>query len=226
MALTIQEFWQLVVASGLHDEENCRRLADAFANARDSGQIPRTTPLPEWLLSTRAMTRYQAKVLLAGLPGPFVYGDYVVADRLEGTDASGLFRAVHRPTGVNCCLYFLSEKALADRSIVAALAAQATAAATASRPTPYLTHCHALVDLGTYKFLVIDELPTGTLAEKLSRHTALGAKEAAHLSVPGRRRIGTVARRQSGTRRNLAQPDLAFVRRGGAAGDISPGAIL
>jgi eukaryotic-like serine/threonine-protein kinase len=181
MALSVQEFWQLVVASGLHDEENCRRLANAFANARDAGQVPRTVQLPEWMINTRAMTRYQAKVLLAGRPGPFVYGDYLVTDRLEGGGATGLFRAIHRPTGVNCSLYFLSEKAVIDPSVVTALTALVSTASAASLPTPYLTHCHTLVDLGSYKFLVIDELPAGTLAARLTGGKAMGAKEAARV---------------------------------------------
>ena len=92
MALSVQEFWQLVVASGLHDEENCRRLADAFAKARETGATPRTTSLPEWMLSTGEMSRYQARILLAGKPGPFLYGDYLVVDRLEIAGLSGLFR--------------------------------------------------------------------------------------------------------------------------------------
>ncbi|HEY1603206.1 MAG TPA: serine/threonine-protein kinase, partial [Pirellulales bacterium] len=181
MALSVQEFWQLVVASGLHDEENCRRLADAFANARDAGQVPRTVQLPEWMINTRAMTRYQAKVLLAGRPGPFVYGDYLVTDRLEGAGATGLFRALHRPTGVNCSLYFLSEKAVIDPSVVTAIIALTNSASVTSLATPYLTHCHTLVDLGSYKFLVIDELPVGTLAARLAGNTAIGSKEAARV---------------------------------------------
>ena len=108
MALTVQEFWQLVVASGLHDEENCRRLADAFAQGRQTGAIARGTALPEWMLASGAMTRYQAKILLAGKPGPFVYADYLVSDRLEDAGLPGLFRAVHRPTGVDVVLWFLS----------------------------------------------------------------------------------------------------------------------
>ena len=167
MALTVQEFWQSIVASGLHDEESCRRLADRFAGARESGQIARGVSLPEWMLAQQAMTRYQAKVLLAGTPGPFVYGDYLVTDRLEGAGQAGVFRAIHRPTDVHVCLMFLSGAMLAEPGAVALLAEQTAIVAAASRPTPHLTHCHMLVDLGTYKFFVIDDLPPATLAERL-----------------------------------------------------------
>ena len=122
MALSVQEFWQVVVASGLHDEENCRRLADAFAKARETGAIARTVSLPEWMLASGEMTRYQAKILLAGKPGPFLYSDYLVTDRLEMAGLPGLFRAVHRPTNINVALYFFSGT-LTDPSIVTQICA-------------------------------------------------------------------------------------------------------
>jgi hypothetical protein len=181
MALTVHEFWQLVVASGLHDEESCRRLADGFAKARDAGEIAKTTSLPEWMLAAGAMTRYQAQVLLAGKPGPFVYGDYLVSDCLELAGTPGMFRAVHRPTTVNVALCFLSGAALVDPAVVNALVAQTAASAALTRPSQYLTHCHTLVDLGTYRFFVIDELPASTLAERLTRGAAVGIKEAARV---------------------------------------------
>jgi len=180
MGLSVQEFWQLVVASGLHDEENCRRLADGFAQARDSGAIARTVSLPEWMLASGEMTRYQARILLAGKPGPFVYGDYLVTDRVELPGVSGLFRAVHRPTSVRVTLWFLSG-ALTAPHVVAQVEHLAALSAEASRGCPQLTHCHQLIDLTTYKFLVIDELPERTLADQLAKTKSLNAKEAARV---------------------------------------------
>ncbi|HVU86346.1 MAG TPA: protein kinase [Pirellulales bacterium] len=182
MALSIQEFWQLVVASGLHDEENCRRLADGFSKARESGAIERTVSLPEWMLQTGEMSRYQARILLAGKPGPFAYGDYLVVDRLEIPGLSGLFRAVHRPTKIKVTLSFLSG-ALAGPAVLEQLTREAATAAMISRHKcgPYLTHCHGLVDLGAFKFLVVEELPSATLADRLAGGKKLPPKEAARI---------------------------------------------
>lgn len=184
MALSVQEFWQLVVASGLHDAEGCRRLADGFVKARESGAIDRTVSLPEWMLNSGEMSRYQARILLAGKPGPFVYGDYLVVDRLEIPGLTGLFRAVHRPTNINVTLSFLSG-ALAGPDVLEQLSREAATAAKISRHArcaPYLTHCHGLVDLGTFKFLVVEELPAATLVDRLAGGKTVALKDATRIA--------------------------------------------
>ncbi|HEY4311396.1 MAG TPA: serine/threonine-protein kinase [Pirellulales bacterium] len=184
MALSVHEFWHLLVASGLHDEEDCRRLADAYAKARETGAIARTVPLPEWMLNSGAMTRYQAKILLAGKSGPFVYGDYLVTDRMEVAGQPGLFRAIHRPTKIPVTLYFLSG-ALTDPDVVDQLRREAATAAALSRHAhygAYLIHCHTLVELESYKFLVLEELPTATLADRLAGGKSLPPKEALRIA--------------------------------------------
>ena len=178
MALTVQEFWQLVAASGLYDEANCRRLADAFAAARETGAIPKTTSLPEWMLNTGAVTRYQARLLLGGKPGPFLYGDFLVSEPLDVPGMSGLFRAVHRPTEVAVCLKMIEAPTPIDARFVAMLAEETAIAAAASRRTPYLTHCHALVEAGDSRFFVIDALPPATLARKLAGGARLDTEDA------------------------------------------------
>ena len=50
----------------------------------------------------------------------------------------------------------------------------------AGRGSAYLTHCHTLVDLEAYKFLVVDELPMTTLADRLTGGS-LSAKEATRI---------------------------------------------
>jgi len=215
MAISVHEFWQLAVASGLLDEESCRRLADGYAKARESGAIARTTSLPDWMLTEGAMTRYQARILLAGRPGPFAYGDYVVSDRLEVPGTAGLFRAAHRPTGIGVCLQFLSGAALADASIVASLAQLAAAAARASRTAPHLTHCHALVDEGAYKFFVIDALPPGTLAERLAAGLPVGQKDC--VRIAWQVTDGLAALHKAGERHGAIRPDRIWLTAEGAA---------
>ena len=47
--------------------------------------MPATTlTLAQWLIAENMLSRYQAKILLAGRPGPFVYGDYTVYDPGDG----------------------------------------------------------------------------------------------------------------------------------------------
>ena len=78
MSVTIAEFWRHAVASRLLDQQQAEELVATFQDAATSAH--RTTPkgLADWLIRRQAITRYQAKVLLAGRPGPFIYGDYRV----------------------------------------------------------------------------------------------------------------------------------------------------
>jgi serine/threonine protein kinase len=181
MTLTVQEFWQSVVASGLHDEENCRRLADAYAAARESGTIPKTTSLPEWMLNTGAMTRYQARLLLGGKPGSFLHGEFLVLEPLATPGTSDLYRAVHRPTTIPVCLKIIDPATPIDTRFATTLAEESGLAAAAARRTPYLTHCHGLIDADGVRFFVIEELPPMTLARRLTRDARLDAKDAALL---------------------------------------------
>jgi serine/threonine protein kinase len=217
MALSVQEFWQLVVASGLHDAESCRRLADGFAKARESGAIDRAVSLPEWMLNSGEMSRYQARILLAGKPGPFVYGDYLVVDRLEIPGLTGLFRAVHRPTNIHVMLSFLSG-ALAGPEVLEQLSREAATAATISRHqkcAPYVTHCHGLVDLGAFKFLVIEELPSATLADRLAGGKALPAQDAARIACQAL--LGLIAFGEAHVGHGAVRPERIWIASDGTA---------
>ena len=118
MAGSVQQFWQMVVRSGLHDEAACREFADAYFQAKESGKTSGQS-LPEWLVASKALTRYQAKILIAGRPGPFVFDEYVVNDRIEAGPHAGQFRATHRATGCPVTLRFLSGPPAADTALLA-----------------------------------------------------------------------------------------------------------
>ena len=115
----------------------------------------------------RVLTRYQASVILGGRSGPFLYGDYQVFDRINGGRLSGVFKAVHTPSGHPVLLKFatggLSQDArqweLADRYVRAQT--QATHA--------QLQRVYQLADLTKYKFLVLENLPGQSLQDAMSK---------------------------------------------------------
>ncbi|HEV3004254.1 MAG TPA: protein kinase, partial [Pirellulales bacterium] len=118
------------------------------------------------------LSRYQAKVLMAGKPGPFVYGDYVVYDRAERPRLAGLFRARHLPTKHPVCLLFLAGSALNDPQAIARLVPQVALARQAGQSQPRVSACHQFVDLGKFKFLVVEDLQGNSLDERLKNSTA------------------------------------------------------
>ncbi len=74
MATAQQKFWKLVIDGRLYALEECQRLHAEFrkvssAPPDDAGALAR------WLVSEGVLSRYQARILLAGRAGPFWLGD-------------------------------------------------------------------------------------------------------------------------------------------------------
>ena len=84
MPVSIPDFWNLLVASRLASRSSIPEAAGTVQpgqRGRHAGERRR-----RWrsgCMSQGTISRYQAKVLLAGHAGPFIYGDYTVYDRVS-----------------------------------------------------------------------------------------------------------------------------------------------
>lgn len=168
MSVSVANFWKLVSDSRLLSVEQCRQLAEAAARAQPDAAAD-VQKLAKWLIQSSKLTRYQARVLLAGRPGPFFYGDYCLYDRAESGRLAGLFRARHLPTRQGVGLKFLTGPALQDADALSRLGPRVRAARHASRQQPRLSQCYHLADLGAYKFIVLEDLRGESLSERLAR---------------------------------------------------------
>ncbi|HJT35456.1 MAG TPA: serine/threonine-protein kinase, partial [Pirellulales bacterium] len=168
MSVSVADFWKLVADSRLLTVEQCRQLAEAAARAQPDATAD-VQRLAKWLIQSSKLTRYQARVLLAGRPGPFFYGDYCVYDRAESGRLAGLFRARHLPTRQGVGLKFLTGPALQDADALSRLGPRVRAARQAGRQQPRLSQCYHVADLGAYKFIVLEDLRGESLAERLAR---------------------------------------------------------
>ncbi|MBC8351385.1 MAG: protein kinase [Planctomycetes bacterium] len=175
MSASIPDFWKLVLDSKLLTREQCQHLATSYGSSQ--GATADVNALAKWLVAQNVLSRYQATILLAGRPGPFAYGDYKVYDRVESGRLSGWFRAVHAGTNHPVMLKFLSGSAAQDPNLWAYIVG--TIAATAH---PNLVRFYEAVDLGSYKFLVAEDLRGQTLAESVQASGALPADEASRVS--------------------------------------------
>jgi serine/threonine-protein kinase len=166
MASSVPEFWQLVEQSRLLAGEQCRQLHQEFQAT--NGSTDHTSPrmLGEWLVSRNIFSRYQVTVLLAGRPGPFVYGDYKIYDRVEAGRLANEFRAVHAAAGHPVLLRFLTGPIVQDAGLWAATATEAQIACSLNHS--HLQRLFELVDLGSFKYLVEEDLHGETLAERLA----------------------------------------------------------
>lgn len=162
MAMTTKDLWRLLVASRLRSAAECQKLAARYQEATANGDD--AAKLAEWLVAERLITRYHAKVLLSGRPGPFVYGDYIVRERVSSGRLSGLFRAVHLATRHPVLLQFLSGPLVQDARAYASAITQLGAACQVVHPC--LSQVDQVVDLGTFKFVVLEDL-SGASAEEV-----------------------------------------------------------
>lgn len=181
MSTSIPLFWKLIVDSQLLKPKECRKLAEEFTQ-QVGGSEKASDALAEWLVKKGAISQYQANVLLAGQAGPFVYGDYKIYDRIESGRLTGIFRALHIGSRHKVCLMFLTGPELQDPQAVQRVAQQASAANRASAGHPHLFRCYQLVDLGTFKFLVTEDIQGKRVERVLDKQGALPVSEACRIA--------------------------------------------
>ncbi|MCA9264372.1 MAG: hypothetical protein KDA60_11010 [Planctomycetales bacterium] len=163
MSLTIQDFWNLLQSSGLASESRCSRLQARFNQVQ--GAVAQANPhaLAEWLIAERAISRYQAKLLLAGRPGPFLYRDYLIYSREE----ADVFRGIHVPSRHPVVLEFVTPAVVGgtlEWPTVADLLARHCQAS-----SPAIGDCYELVDLGLQKFIAVEDITGPTITRYLEK---------------------------------------------------------
>lgn len=166
MSIPIPVFWSLLAESKLLTAEQCQQLAADFSQVKGASDQSNARTLAEWLVARNVLSRYQTTILLAGRPGPFHYGDYKVYDRIEKGRLAGYFRAVHGPTGHPVLLQFLTGTVIQDPEAWAAAVQNTLAAAMVQ--SPHLPRIFEPVDLGSFKFVVTEDLRGATLDERVA----------------------------------------------------------
>lgn len=179
MSFPVEAFWKLVVEGQLLSLDECHQYHAAWAAQNPHGDAQ---SLAEWLVAQNVISRYQASILLAGRGGPFIYGDYKIYDRIESGRLKGIFRALHMPTMHTVCLQFLTPEQAVSPDNVARLSYQAALVSRTSAGFPHLLRCYHLVDLGTYKFFVLEDLQGKRIERILTQKGALPQSEACRVA--------------------------------------------
>jgi len=179
MSFPVESFWKLVVESQLLSLEDCHQFHAAWVAQNPQGDAAQ---LAEWLVAQNVISRYQASILLAGRAGPFVYGDYKIYDRIESGRLKGIFRALHMPTMHTVCLQFLKPEQAATPDVTARLAQQAALVSRTSAGFPHLLRCYHLVDLGTFKFFVLEDLQGKRVERILAQKGPMTQSEACRIA--------------------------------------------
>lgn len=106
--VSLDEFWQVAVASGLWEGHAWRAWQQEFlASCQEQGQAATAESAAQWLVRQKRMTSYQALRILDGKPGPFHFGEYrVLRPRPLWATHSRRFEAVHLSTNHRVLLHF------------------------------------------------------------------------------------------------------------------------
>ncbi len=179
MSIPIDNFWRLLVESRLLTPEDCQRLNGEFGHVKGAAQQGNSRTLSEWLVSRNVISRYQASLLQAGRPGPFLFGDYRSYDRVDDGALAGCFRAMHVPTGHPVILKFLQGPVVQDQQRWVAAANRSRHFA--SLVDPIFWRTYELIDLTSYKIVVMEDLKGRSLAQLLQSAGRLPAGEACRI---------------------------------------------
>ena len=128
--------------------------------------------LAHWLCEQKAISKFQAHILLTDCPGPFKFGNYLIVDRRNGIQ----FLGRHTTTGHPVLIDFVagSEPAALQRW----QQIRAAADSLAKSPHPNLLRIFESVAIPQYRF-VVSEIPDGQpLLERIPLKTRLPWKKA------------------------------------------------
>lgn len=176
--ISVDDFWRLLAASKLLASERLTTLRAAFEKSPPAAEAADVKRLAKWLIGQGAITRYHAQALLAGQPGPFRFGDYVVLEPLEGAVTPGLFRGRSITRNQSTLLYFATGKELKRPDAVSRL--RNTLAHWRNAAGPGLIVAEELIDDGPYKLFVLPEFSGEALSERLRILRVLPADRATH----------------------------------------------
>lgn len=163
--LSVPEFWQLAITSQLMTPQQMGMLQQSFAQTKGAALASAST-LVEWLVAGQYLSRFQANLLLARQPGPFVFGPYRVYDKIDSGRLAGVFRAVHVQSNQPVCLQFLTGPAAQDPARVAAVAQQAALFSGLNHPN--VLRSYHFADLQAYRVTLFENLHGQSLQEKLA----------------------------------------------------------
>ncbi len=163
MSISPEHFWELFKQSGLASEQ---RIHQWQAQCASVIELKGANAVAQWLVDKAVISNYHAEVLLNELPGPFVFGDYVVIRRSPLAGPMASFTAMHRLSRFQVTLTFLDETQSPSPADGAAFVEWMQRHLAIEHP--FLTDCYQLVELPDYKFAVTEAISKRRLSHGLT----------------------------------------------------------
>lgn len=165
--LTTPKFWSLLVESGLADEARCRQWQVEYRRAAIGAEADTPTAIAAWLIERKYLTKYQARTLLEGTAGPFVYGPYVISERTKQAPFPHCYGAFHSQTNYAVWLQFLGADILSAPEKLVAVESRVVPLCSLDHPSLHRWFEYQVI--GSYRFLVMEPLEGGPLSAALAK---------------------------------------------------------
>jgi len=159
MPVSIEEFWSLTQQSSLWASGEYQDIKERAASAHVADDVQ---TLAKWLIQQKAITKYQSKVLLSGKPGPFIFGDYRVNERIANPYEVRRFTGIHLPTSHDVLLHFRRADNSQD--------GMSLAKKHLSIQHPQLDRCYEMIRAGSFEIAITEEIDGSSLRTVLKSH--------------------------------------------------------
>jgi|688.fasta_scaffold33029_2 serine/threonine-protein kinase len=173
---TAEEFWSLLVTSGLVDAGAAaalRREHEADPTRCGGGTAK---GIAAWLETRGVLTGWQAKRLGIGNLGPFFLGDYRLLERHDREGDALSFTARHEPSGRIVSVVMLNAKRCRKLDVWTEIVQRTTAASQAT--DPMLSRTWSLEQHESSRLIVCEHVEGMSLAAEVDRHGPLPAVQA------------------------------------------------
>jgi serine/threonine-protein kinase len=180
MTVSTNEFWGLLQSSQLVSAQELARLQAEFTGMGGASSQGNATTLAEWLVSKSIIEPFHRSLLLDGNDGPFLFGDYLLTERLTQPAMDGWFQARHRSSGHPVVLQFLAGQLATDTASWDKLVKSVEQHA--SITDRLVQQVYEPLDLGNYRLVVYEMVAGVSLREQIAGNGGIDFAEACKIS--------------------------------------------
>lgn len=172
--MKIDNVISLLTNGGLLSAASCDQQLKTFQSS--GAKADDAAAFVQWLVGQRLLTDFQAKGVLAGIPGPYALGPYRVSARISVGNLGDLFRAEHAEFQQPVSLKVFSPTLNENTELMLRLGREARVSVGVSHPN--VVRSLQVGKVGPVPFIAMEPLDGETLGQRLARVGRLGIEEA------------------------------------------------
>lgn len=182
MAVSVDQLGKALLASGLMTADALKALWTDFAAGSEPHDAAR---FGQFLVERGKLTPFQAAQIVAGQTSQLIIGDYLLLAEIGAGGMGQVYKAQHRRMKRTVALKVMSAAAMRDDAAVKRFQREVQAAARLEHPN--IVTAYASGEFGTVKYLVMQFVDGGDLAELVKKGGALAVERAVDYIVQAAR---------------------------------------